>query len=194
MNEKWFGREFRHQKQSVGDSACVAYACAMAARVHVSEFFAMFPGRKGPYYDSEAVKFMAHHGWIVGYLGLNLGGDGVLLTRDNRFEFCHSMEWPALLSVRSRNYFDALHMVYWDGVLVQDPDPNADQDGEVLSNYAVCGVMPLTWGGASAISEHCSSYFEFDPSQFQAPREGSYCNDPSETLTPIAEDASPRNP
>ena len=125
-------------KQKPGSHNCVAVAAALAVG-STPEEFEYFIGGPPPYSDYDSYKFLLSKGYVIG-TGVNIKESPI---KDNiitlRFEIT---TFPALIIVKSETYKHKMHVIYWDGKKVHDPNPQV-KDGRSLSNYDIHLWFPV---------------------------------------------------
>ena len=128
--------------QALGSSDCVAATCAMIAGETLEEAHAWAGTKLGePWHDCIAAAFLLSRGIWMGY-GIGLVEPMVV---DPEWQFSNSgklTDQPCYMAVRSRSDPEGSHAVFWDGRVVWDPHPWAE-DAEPLENYEVSDFWPL---------------------------------------------------
>jgi len=134
-------------KQARGSRLCVACVAAMAVGKGLR--YAMnrmtptrWPDGRHYYKVRELLKFLGQHGICPGLIfgpppgpvtkTTPLGCDVPLKAR------------PAVLSIPSAHFPNTEHMLFWDGDVVRDPDPDMP-DTVSLVRYRIVEIMPLTY-------------------------------------------------
>lgn len=146
-------------KQPAGSGMCAVCVAAMATNTTVEDVYAFLnDGRQvgDPILDQELAMYLLKHGWLMGYVwqlsnedapGIQIGGEPRLdITREG------ALNDRAYVVVKSRNYSDCNHAVYWDGGNIRDPDPGMP-DTTLISDYKVVQIWPLTWLGYTDITK-----------------------------------------
>lgn len=139
-------------KQKKGDSACAVCVAAMATNTTPADVYAwLADGRVDgdPIHDPELAMYLLRHGWIMGF-GWRVAdedSEGLPIDEQTHFHIEGGLAGKrAYLAVKSRNYENTAHAVFWDGYCVRDPDPSMP-DESPLSDYSVLQVHPLTFTG-----------------------------------------------
>lgn len=137
-------------KQQRGDMKCLGFAAAMACDSNISDFESFLIISKSifnkiklqpPWTDYELYLYLLYKGkYPAAYFQFDgYEEENSSLQRiDNNFYIQHInyLEKPAILTVSSEINENSLHVVYYDGFKIYDPNPNA-KDGRPLSDYDI---------------------------------------------------------
>ena len=129
-------------KQEAGSSDCSAVVAAMACETSVEDFKKFFGSDGGPYSELHVHLYCLFHNRIVG-----VGGslyDGHVEGSEYACMIVMPLEnQPCILCVDSETIEGMMHMMYWDGVQIWDPNSKSE-DGRELSSYKIQRIFPVT--------------------------------------------------
>jgi hypothetical protein len=140
-------------KQMLGDKKCLGCVAAMAADTNLKEFedFLMeanliYPiiSISPPWTSLELNAYLLKFGLKIGQT-FNLRNKNFSLDADNEIIQCclTIRNQPAAVTVKSENYPNTLHSIFWDGYQIYDPNPKVD-NGRPLSDYRIREWEPIT--------------------------------------------------
>lgn len=139
-------KKYKTIKQPPGSSICGACLVAMITGqpLHIVRSRLLRFRLHGTTYYSEAeiIRYLARQGVFTGMRAVTL--DDEPLTIDTPVEFkWHFTDGPAILAVKSQNFKEADHWIFWDGEHVRDPA--SDQDTNKLEEYQILEVIPIQY-------------------------------------------------
>lgn len=142
--------------------SCMAAVAAMIAGETLQDVY-NFLGHDGSGYDEksnhpekrtgfrfeEVFRYLIERGITLGVYAC-IGSDwhkpegcaGEELAKLEKIDLPVYLSWPALVSVKSERLAGCKHVIYWDGKVAHDPNPEAPPD-RPLSDYYVYGLWPV---------------------------------------------------
>lgn len=133
-------------KQPASSKVCTAAVAAMALGEHISyaqdRMTPSYHEGKAYYKTRELLGILGYHGILTGLTLISQDGK---LSRDSDITYELTMsDIFAVIVVKSKNYVDFSHFVFWDGKHVRDPDPGVSVTTD-LEDYVVQDVYPLCY-------------------------------------------------
>lgn len=140
-------------KQIFGDKKCMGCVAAMATNTGLKEFedfilraSTIYPhfSISAPWTNSEANAYLSQFGLKIGQTFYLRSKKFILDISNETLQSIQTIRsHPALVTIESENYPGTLHVLYWDGYQIYDPNPNV-LDGRPLTDYKIVEWEPIT--------------------------------------------------
>jgi hypothetical protein len=136
--------------------SCMAAVACMATETTLEEFIE-FVGHDGSSFSEESKHpekrlgfswkeislYMLQHDIVPGY-GVNVDPDTVYEKGEPYIEIgvLDLRGLKSILTIESEKFEGGTHVVYWDGEMVHDPNPQV-KDGRPIGSYRLTSVWPI---------------------------------------------------
>ncbi len=113
-------------------------ACVLGMIINKSEEYVLnwFKYYGPPFNNQDAFIFLAHHGIFFG-----IAFEEIHFQEDDIHGIMSIKERPLLITVKSENYEDKTHAIYWDGFQIKDPCPTTKKTK--IKEYEIKEIYPL---------------------------------------------------
>lgn len=129
-------------KQKRNSTDCVAAVAAMATGTSIEAFKKRIGEQKDGYYDDQLWKYLIGFLLVAG-IPLKRTKYAKKVTNLTALKDAGIMQFPAVVTVASEVVKSGLHVLYWDGKKLHDPNPDVKND-RLLSDYDIYYWSPIT--------------------------------------------------